>query len=161
MNQPILIPTYQNEFSKITAFCAGYSDTACGDAETLPVKLLLRWKHGAIKASGKSNAWLYTVQKTKRKIIYAHQRFRQRSPAMKLSSPLAKKWNRPVGQKISDSQLQMLSSLSPHYFNEAQIGWLCASLRICIDEIANALLANKEPSINACSARGKSCGLKK
>ena len=105
------------------------------------------WTYKGIPAN--PVAWLYTVAKNKAKNhIHRHQLFTEKiAKEIKNSSAKMREIEIDLSEKnITDSQLQMLFAVChPAISTEAQIG---LSLRILcgfgIDEIANALLTNKE-----------------
>jgi RNA polymerase sigma factor (sigma-70 family) len=153
MDEQELIPhLFRTEFRKITAvLCKLFGIQHIEVAEDLASETFLsaleNWTYKGIPES--PTAWLYTVAKNKAKNYLA----RNQIFAEKISNPK----NYPSSEiqdieidlsekNITDSQLQMLFAIChPSISAEAQIG---LSLRILcgfgIDEIATALLSNKE-----------------
>jgi RNA polymerase sigma factor (sigma-70 family) len=153
MERQELIPhLFRTEFRKITSVLCKFlgiehiviaediaSDTFLAAVET--------WTYKGIPAN--PTAWLYTVAKNKAKNhIARNQLFTQKiAVELKATSPEAHEIEIDLSDKnITDSQLQMLFAIChPSIPAEAQIG---LALRILcgfgIDEIANALLSNKE-----------------
>ena len=153
MEQQELIPhLFRTEFRKITAVLCKFlgiehieaaediaSDTFLSAVET--------WTYKGIPAN--PVAWLYTVAKNKAKNhIHRNQLFTEKIvKEIKKSPTEMQEIEIDLSDKnITDSQLQMLFAIChPSISTEAQIG---LALRILcgfgIDEIANALLTNKE-----------------
>src|ERR1700724_295255 len=153
MEEQELIPhLFRTEFRKITAvLCKLFGIQHIEVAEDLASETFLsaleNWTFKGIPESPK--AWLYSVAKNKAKnYISRNQIFREKilNP-LNHSSPETEGIEIDLSEKnITDSQLQMLFAVChPSISTEAQIG---LSLRILcgfgIDEIANALLTNKE-----------------
>jgi RNA polymerase sigma factor (sigma-70 family) len=153
MEEQELIPhLFRTEFRKITAvLCKLFGIQHIEVAEDLASETFLsaleNWTFKGIPES--PTAWLYSVAKNKAKnYISRNQIFRE-----KISNPINYSSSEIQGieidlsdKNITDSQLQMLFAVChPSISTEAQIG---LSLRILcgfgIDEIANALLTNKE-----------------
>ena len=153
MKQPELIPhLFRTEFRKITAvLCKLFGIAHIEIAEDIASETFLRaietWPYKGVPEN--PTAWLYTVAKNKAKnYIHRDQVFTGKiageirhtlSGIEEIEIDLSE-------QNITDSQLQMLFAIChPSISTEAQIG---LALRILcgfgIDEIANALLTNKE-----------------
>ncbi|HEY5406713.1 MAG TPA: sigma-70 family RNA polymerase sigma factor [Ginsengibacter sp.] len=165
MNQQELIPhLFRTEFRKITAvLCKTFGTAFSGIemAEDIASETFLSaietWTYKGIPEN--PTAWLYAVAKNKAKnYIIRNQLFIDKiSNELKQSSPTTEEVEIDLSEKnITDSQLQMLFAVChPSISTEAQIG---LALRILcgfgIDEIANALLSNKE-TINKRLLRAK------
>ncbi|PHN01746.1 RNA polymerase sigma factor [Flavilitoribacter nigricans] len=152
MEQADLIPhLFRTEFSKITAvLCKHFGLHQIEVAEDIAgdtfAAALETWPHRGIPAN--PSAWLYTVAKNKTKnLLQRDQLFTN-----KIAPQLQPGPERPDPDidwseaNIQDSQLRMLFAIcDPVIPQEAQIA---LALRILcgfgIDEIANALLANKD-----------------
>jgi RNA polymerase sigma factor (sigma-70 family) len=153
MQQPELIPhLFRTEFSKITAvLCRLFGIEHMEAAEDLTSETFLSaletWSYKGVPEN--PTAWLYAVAKNKaRNYMKRNQLFHQKI-ATEIKHTAAKEELVEVDlseKNITDSQLQMLFAIChPSLPAEAQIG---LSLRILcgfgIDEIATALLSNKE-----------------
>ncbi len=153
MEQQELIPhLFRTEFRKITAVLCKYLgiehiEVAEDIAGETFLSALETWTYNGIPQN--PVAWLYTVAKNKAKNQVARQQLFTKKIAgeLKKSSPKTEEIEIDLSeQNITDSQLQMLFAVChPAISTEAQIG---LALRILcgfgIDEIANALLSNKE-----------------
>ncbi len=155
MNQQEIIPhLFRTEFRKITAvLCKSFGNAFHGIemAEDIASETFLSametWTYKGIPEN--PTAWLYAVAKNKAKnYIARNQLFANKiATELKQSSPTTQEMEIDLSEKnITDSQLQMLFAVChPSISPEAQIG---LALRILcgfgIDEIANALLSNKE-----------------
>ena len=153
MEEQELIPhLFRTEFRKITAvLCKLFGIQHIEVAEDLASETFLsaleNWTFKGIPES--PTAWLYSVAKNKAKnYIIRNQIFREKilNPINQYSSEIEGIEIDLSEKNITDSQLQMLFAVChPSISTEAQIG---LSLRILcgfgIDEIANALLTNKE-----------------
>lgn len=153
MEEQELIPhLFRTEFRKITAvlckfFGIAYIETAEDLASETFLSALETWTYKGIPENPR--AWLYTVAKNKAKnYVKRHDLFIKNiaGDIKRSSSEIQETEIDLSGKNISDSQLQMLFAIChPSISTEAQIG---LSLRILcgfgIDEIANALLSNKE-----------------
>jgi RNA polymerase sigma factor (sigma-70 family) len=153
MNHPALLPhLFRTEFSKITAvlcklFGIQHIETAEDIASDTFLQALETWTYKGIPEN--PTAWLYTVAKNKAKNhLLRNQLFSGKITAeLKHGSPATEEMEIDLSDKnITDSQLQMLFAVChPAIPTEAQIG---LALRVLcgfgIDEIANALLSNKE-----------------
>jgi len=151
--QEELIPhLFRTEFRKITAvLCKFLGIEHIQVAEDIASETFLSaletWTYKGIPKN--PVAWLYTVAKNKAKnYIHRNKLFTGKiKDELKSSSPKTEEIEIDLSEKnISDSQLQMLFAVChPSIPTEAQIG---LALRILcgfgIDEIANALLTNKE-----------------
>ena len=153
MKQQELIPhLFRTEFRKIAAvLCKHLGIEHIETAEDITSETFLSaletWSYKGIPEN--PTAWLYSVAKNKaknyinRNHIFTVKILKQ----IKYSSPENEEIEIDMSDKnITDSQLQMLFAIChPSISTEAQIG---LSLRILcgfgIDEIANALLTNKE-----------------
>lgn len=151
MQQKDLIPhLFRSEFSKITAvLCKHFGTEHIALAEDIAGETFLAaletWPRKGIPEN--PAAWLYTVAKNKARNHFSrlHTFHTCVSPALQQSTPPTTDIDLSE-QHISDSQLQMLFTIChPCIPPESQIG---LALRILcgfgIDEIANALLTNKE-----------------
>lgn len=153
MNQEELIPhLFRTEFRKITAvlcklFGIEHVEIAEDIASATFLSALETWTYKGIPEN--PTAWLYAVAKNK-SINYLNRNHLfagKISKELKQSSLEIQEINIDLSdENIKDSQLQMLFAVChPSISTEAQIG---LSLRILcgfgIDEIANALLSNKE-----------------
>jgi RNA polymerase sigma factor (sigma-70 family) len=153
MEQQELIPhLFRTEFRKITAvLCKLFGIQHIEIAEDIASETFLSafetWTFKGIPEN--PTAWLYSVAKNKaRNYITRHHIFTEKIVSqIKYSSSEIQEIEIDLSYKnITDSQLQMLFAIChPSISTEAQIG---LSLRILcgfgIDEIANALLTNKE-----------------
>ena len=155
MNQQEIIPhLFRTEFRKITAvLCKSFGNAFNGIeiAEDIASETFLSaietWTYKGIPEN--PTAWLYAVAKNKAKnYIARNQLFTDKiATELKQSSPTTQEIEIDLSEKnITDSQLQMLFAVChPSISPEAQIG---LALRILcgfgIEEIANALLSNKE-----------------
>jgi RNA polymerase sigma factor (sigma-70 family) len=153
MHQPELIPhLFRTEFSKITTvLCRLFGIEHMEAAEDLTSETFLAaletWTYKGIPEN--PAAWLYTVAKNKaRNYINRNRLFNEKIAAeIKHTATKDELVEVDLSEKnITDSQLQMLFAIChPSLSAEAQIG---LSLRILcgfgIDEIATALLTNKE-----------------
>jgi RNA polymerase sigma factor (sigma-70 family) len=153
MKQQELIPhLFRQEFSKITAvLCKLFGITHIEIAEDIASETFLlaleTWTYKGIPEN--PAGWLYSVAKNKAKnCINRNHIFAEKIVSqIKYSSTETQQIEIDLSEKNStDSQLQMLFAVChPSISTEAQIG---LSLRILcgfgIEEIANALLANKE-----------------
>jgi RNA polymerase sigma-70 factor (ECF subfamily) len=153
MRQQELIPhLFRTEFRKITAvLCKLFGIEHIEDAEDIAGDAFLSafetWPYKGIPEN--PTAWLYTVAKNKaRNYISRHQLFTGKIiNEIKQAESATGEIEIDLSDKnITDSQLQMLFAVChPSISTEAQIG---LSLRILcgfgIDEIATALLTNKE-----------------
>ncbi len=151
MQQKELIPhLFRTEFQKITAvlckrFGIGHIEIAEDIASETFLSAMENWSYKGIPQN--PTAWLYTVAKNKAKnYISRHQLFSEKiAPQLNITESAFDEID--LSEKnITDSQLQMLFAVChPYISTEAQIG---LALRILcgfgIDEIANALLSNKE-----------------
>jgi RNA polymerase sigma factor (sigma-70 family) len=153
MNQQEVIPhLFRTEFRKITAvlskfFGIGHIETAEDVASETFLSAIETWTYKGIPEN--PTAWLYAVAKNKAKnYISRNQLFTNKiATELKQSSPTTQEIEIDLSDKnITDSQLQMLFAVChPSIAPEAQIG---LALRVLcgfgIEEIANALLSNKE-----------------
>ena len=153
MEQQELIPhLFRTEFRKITSvLCKFLGVEHIEMAEDIASETFLSavetWTYKGIPAN--PTAWLYTVAKNKAKNhISRHRLFTEKiAKEIKPGSLQIPEMEIDLSDKnITDSQLQMLFAIChPSISTEAQIG---LSLRILcgfgIDEIASALLTNKE-----------------
>ena len=153
MEQQELIPhLFRTEFRKITAVLCkflgiGHIEVAEDIASDTFLSAVETWTYKGIPAN--PTAWLYAVAKNKAKnhLTRNHLFTEKIAPQIKYSSGEMEEMEIDLSDKnIEDSQLQMLFAIChPAISIEAQIG---LSLRILcgfgIDEIANALLTNKE-----------------
>jgi RNA polymerase sigma factor (sigma-70 family) len=155
MNQQELIPhLFRTEFRKITAvLCKFFGPALSGIeiAEDIASETFLSaleiWTYKGIPEN--PTAWLYAVAKNKAiNYINRNHLFTDKiAKEIKQSSSEIQEIEIDLSEKnITDSQLQMLFAIChPSISTESQIG---LSLRILcgfgIDEIANALLTNKE-----------------
>jgi len=153
MEQQELIPhLFRTEFRKITAVLCKllgieHIDIAEDIASETFLSALETWTYKGIPEN--PTAWLYTVAKNKAK-NHIHRNnifFGKIAPQIKGNANETVEMEIDLSEKnITDSQLQMLFAVChPSISTEAQIG---LALRILcgfgIDEIANALLSNKE-----------------
>ena len=153
MEQQQLIPhLFRTEFRKITAvLCKLFGIEHIEMAEDIAGETFLAaletWAYKGVPQN--PTAWLYSVAKNKAKNhLQRQQLFTGKvSDQIKSSPVLIEEFEIDLSEKnIKDSQLQMLFAIChPAISTEAQIG---LALRILcgfgIDEIANALLTNKE-----------------
>jgi RNA polymerase sigma factor (sigma-70 family) len=152
MNQQALIPhLFRTEFRKITAvlckrFGIDHIETAEDIASETFLAALEAWTYKGIPES--PVGWLYAVAKNKAKNhFHRNQIFAEKIAKAIKDEAAADEINLDLSEKnITDSQLQMLFAIChPTIPTESQIG---LALRILcgfgIDEIANALLTNKE-----------------
>jgi len=163
MEQGELIPhLFRTEFRKITAvlckyFGIGYIETAEDIAGETFLAAIETWPYNGIPPN--PAAWLYTVAKNKaRNYIQRNKNFYEKV-AVAIKDQSTESYEQEIdlsSQNINDSQLQMLFAIChPSISTESQIG---LALRILcgfgIEEIANALLTNKE-TINKRLSRAK------
>ena len=153
MEQPELIPhLFRTEFRKITSvLCKFFGLEHVEVAEDIASETFLSaleiWTYKGIPEN--PIAWLYSVAKNKaRNYINRHNLFKDKiAGEIKYTTSDSQEIEIDLSDKnITDSQLQMLFAIChPAISTEAQIG---LSLRILcgfgIEEIANALLTNKE-----------------
>lgn len=153
MGQQELIPhLFRTEFRKIAVvlcklFGIEHIETAEDIASETFLSALETWTYKGIPEN--PTAWLYAVAKNKaRNYIHHNQIFTGKiAPEIKYVSTKTEEIEIDLSdENIVDSELQMLFAIChPSISTEAQIG---LSLRILcgfgIDEIANALLSNKE-----------------
>jgi RNA polymerase sigma-70 factor (ECF subfamily) len=153
MEQQELIPhLFRTEFRKITAvlcklFGIAHIEVAEDIAGETFLSALETWPYRGIPEN--PTAWLYSVAKNKAKnhINRSHIFAEKIVKEVQSATPLSEEIVIDLSEKnITDSQLQMLFAIChPAISAEAQIG---LALRILcgfgIDEIANALLTNKE-----------------
>ena len=153
MEQPELIPhLFRTEFRKITSvLCKFFGLEHVEIAEDIASETFLSaleiWTYKGIPEN--PIAWLYSVAKNKaRNYINRHNLFKDKiAGEIKYTTSDSQEIEIDLSDKnITDSQLQMLFAIChPAISTEAQIG---LSLRILcgfgIEEIANALLTNKE-----------------
>jgi RNA polymerase sigma factor (sigma-70 family) len=153
MEEQELIPhLFRTEFRKITSvlckfFGIAYIETAEDIASETFLSALETWTYKGIPEN--PTAWLYTVAKNKAKnYVKRHDLFINHiaGDIKHSSSEIRENEIDLSGKNISDSQLQMLFAIChPSISTESQIG--LSLLILCgfgIDEIANALLSNKE-----------------
>ena len=153
MQQPELIPhLFRTEFSKISAvLCSLFGIEHVEAAEDLTSETFLAaletWTYKGIPEN--PTAWLYTVAKNKAKnYMRRNDLFRNKiTSEIKHTTVTTEEPEIDMSDKnITDSQLQMLFAIChPSLPAEAQIG--LALRLLCgfgIDEIATALLSNKE-----------------
>jgi RNA polymerase sigma factor (sigma-70 family) len=153
MEQQELIPhLFRTEFRKITSvlcklFGIAHIEVAEDIASETFLSAMESWPYKGIPEN--PTAWLYSVAKNKAKnyINRSHLFATKIAGDIKYASPQTEEIEIDLSEKnITDSQLQMLFAIChPSILSEAQIG---LALRILcgfgIDEIANALLTNKE-----------------
>ena len=153
MNQQELIPhLFRTDFRKITSVLCkllglAYVETAEDIAGETFLLALETWPYKGTPEN--PAAWLHAVAKNKAKnYIARHNVFAGKiAPDLKHSSCETEEMDIDLSEKnFTDSQLQMMFAIChPSISTEAQIG---LSLRILcgfgIDEIANALLTNKD-----------------
>ena len=153
MQQNELIPhLFRTEFRKITSvLCKLVGIEHIEIAEDIAGETFLSametWSYKGIPEN--PTAWLYTVAKNKAKNYFHRQQVftGKIAPQIKITQSASEEIEIDLSDKnITDSQLQMLFAIChPSIATEAQIG---LSLRILcgfgIDEIAHALLSNKE-----------------
>lgn len=153
MEQPALIPhLFRTESRKIVAVLARlmgiqYMDAAEDIVAETFLAALETWPYKGIPEN--PNAWLYTVAKNKaRNYLTRNQIFTNKIiHQLQQNTPGDTEIDIDLSEKnITDSQLQMLFAVChPAISTEAQIG---LALRVLcgfgIDEIASALLSNKE-----------------
>ncbi|MES2003848.1 MAG: sigma-70 family RNA polymerase sigma factor [Bacteroidota bacterium] len=153
MNQPELIPhLFRTEYSKIVSVLGRllgmqHIDVAEDIAAETFLTAIETWPYKGIPAN--PAAWLYTVAKNKAKnLLTRNHIFREKVlPGIQQDEFILAETEIDLSeQNISDSQLQMLFAVCNPIINaESQIG---LALRILcgfgIDEIADALLSNKE-----------------
>jgi RNA polymerase sigma factor (sigma-70 family) len=153
MQHPELIPhLFRTEFSKITAvLCRLFGIEHMEAAEDLTSETFLSaleaWSYKGVPEN--PSAWLYAVAKNKARNYIRRNRLFNEKIVAEIKHTAAKDELPEVDlsqKNITDSQLQMLFAIChPSLSAEAQIG---LSLRILcgfgIDEIATALLSNKE-----------------
>lgn len=153
MKQPELLPhLFRNEFSKIVSvlikkFGFIHIETAEDIASDTFLAAYENWSYKGIPEN--PSAWLYFVAKNKAKNYLQRQSYFAENSAQKISQSVAENFETDIDlseQNITDSLLQMLFAVChPSISVESQIG---LALRILcgfgIDEIATALLTNKE-----------------
>ncbi len=153
MNQPELLPhLFRTEFSKITAvLCKLFGLKHIEIAEDIAGDTFLaaaeNWSYNGIPPN--PTAWLYSVAKNKTLTYLKRNQLYSEIPTSQkelLTEKFAEIEIDLSLQNITDSQLQMLFAVChPSISAESQIG---LALRILcgfgIDEIATALLSNKE-----------------
>ena len=153
MQQNELIPhLFRTEFRKITSvLCKLVGIEHIEIAEDIAGENFLSametWSYKGMPEN--PTAWLYTVAKNKAKNYFHRQQVftGKIAPQIKITQSASEEIEIDLSDKnITDSQLQMLFAIChPSIATEAQIG---LSLRILcgfgIDEIAHALLSNKE-----------------
>ena len=153
MEQAVLIPhLFRTESRKMVAVLTRQLGIQYIDAvEDLVAETFLAaletWPYKGIPQN--PNAWLYTVAKNKARNYLNRDQLFANKIAVQLRQDLQSKIEIDIDlseQNITDSQLQMLFAVChPVIATEAQIG---LALRVLcgfgIDEIANALLSNKE-----------------
>ncbi len=153
MEQQQLIPhLFRTEFSKITTvLCKHFGIQHMQLAEDIAseafISALETWAYN--EAPENPQAWLYAVAKNKAKNYFKRNDifFKKIQPQLKNATETSEEPAIDLSDRnITDSQLQMLFAIChPAISTEAQIG---LSLRILcgfgIEEIANALLTNKE-----------------
>ena len=153
MNEQELIPhLFRTEFRKITAvlcklFGIAHIEIAEDIAGETFLSALETWPYKGIPEN--PTAWIYAVAKNKAKNYINRNHIFTEKISTQLKHPLPGSQEIEIDlsdKNIMDSQLQMLFAIChPSISTEAQIG---LSLRILcgfgIDEIANALLTNKE-----------------
>ena len=153
MERQILIPhLFRKEFSKITTvLCNRFGILHIETAEDIASETFLlaleTWSYKGIPEN--QTAWLYTVAKNKaiNHLKRNHLFSAKIATELKYRVPDSTEINIDLSDKnIKDSQLQMLFAIChPSISTEAQIG---LALRVLcgfgIDEIATALLTNKE-----------------
>jgi RNA polymerase sigma-70 factor (ECF subfamily) len=161
MQQQELIPhLFRTEFQKITAvLCKRFGVEHIEVAEDIASETFLaameNWSYKGVPQN--STAWLYAVAKNKAKnYINRNQLFTQKIAPQLKGQEIAFDDIDLSEKNITDSQLQMLFAVChPSISAQAQIG---LALRVLcgfgIDEIANALLSNKE-TISKRLARAK------
>ncbi|MES2371957.1 MAG: DUF6596 domain-containing protein [Bacteroidota bacterium] len=153
MLTPAIIPhLFRSEFRKITAVLVKllgleHIDLAEDIAGETFLTALETWPYKGVPEN--PTAWLYTVAKNKAKthLTRKHIFTDKIIPHLQHAQPLVAEIEIDLSEKnITDSQLQMLFAVcNPAISTESQIG---LALRILcgfgIDEIANALLSNRE-----------------
>jgi RNA polymerase sigma factor (sigma-70 family) len=153
MEQPALIPhLFRTESRKIVAVLARllgmpYMDAAEDIVAETFLAALETWPYKGIPEN--PNAWLYTVAKNKARNYLTRNQIFTNKIASQLQQDLTDDTAVDIDlseKNITDSQLQMLFAVChPAISTEAQIG---LALRVLcgfgIDEIASALLSNKE-----------------
>jgi RNA polymerase sigma-70 factor (ECF subfamily) len=151
MQQDLLPHLFRSEFSKITAvltrhFGLDRLEVAEDIASEVFLTALETWTYRGIPEN--PVAWLYTVAKNKTKNYLQRQHTFSKKVAGNIGQfPAEESADIDLSEgNITDSQLRMLFAIChPAVSTEAQIG---LALRILcgfgIDEIANALLTNKE-----------------
>lgn len=150
MQQPLIPHLFRTEFAKITSvlcklFGIGNIELAEDIASETFLAALETWPYKGVPEN--PAAWLYTVAKNKAKNHFKHQQVFDDKIAPQLKVPLQEVLDVDLSDaNVTDSQLQMLFAVChPAIPVESQIG---LSLRILcgfgIDEIATALLTNKE-----------------
>jgi RNA polymerase sigma factor (sigma-70 family) len=153
MEQQQLIPhLFRTEYSKIIAVLCRFlgienMEVAEDIASGTFLLALETWSYKGIPEN--PTAWLYAVAKNKAKNHLTRNHLFREKIARQLKADSAEISEKEIDlsdKNIRDSQLQMLFAVChPSISTEAQIG---LSLRILcgfgIDEIANALLTNKE-----------------
>jgi len=153
MEQPTLIPhLFRTEFRKITAVLAKllgmqHIEIAEDIASETFLTALETWPYKGIPEN--PTAWLYAVAKNKAKNHLTRNKIFTEKVSGQIQHDTAVITEMDIDlsdQNITDSQLQMLFAVChPSLSTESQIG---LALRVLcgfgIDEIANALLSNKE-----------------
>jgi RNA polymerase sigma factor (sigma-70 family) len=153
MEQQELIPhLFRTEFRKITAvLCKLFGIEHIEIAEDLASETFLSaletWAYKGLPAN--PTAWLYSVAKNKARNYIARNKIFTEKVSFQIKNDEQRNDDIEIDlsdKNITDSQLQMLFAIChPSISTEAQVG---LSLRILcgfgIDEIANALLTNKE-----------------
>ena len=152
MEQELIPHLFRTEFRKITAvlcklFGIAHMEIAEDIAGETFLSALETWPYKGIPEN--PAAWLYSVAKNKAKnyINREHIFTEKVAGQIKSATPLTEEMIIDLSEKnITDSQLQMMFAIChPAIPTESQIG---LALRILcgfgIDEIANALLTNKE-----------------
>lgn len=153
MDQPALIPhLFRTEFRKITAvvckhFGIGNMELAEDIAGETFLAAMETWPYKGIPPH--PVAWLYTVAKNKaRNQIHRRKLFAEKiEPGIRRSSETSETFDIDLSEpNITDSQLQMMFAVChPSISTESQIGLALRLLcGLGIEEIANALLTNKE-----------------
>jgi RNA polymerase sigma-70 factor (ECF subfamily) len=153
MERQELIPhLFRTEFRKITAvlskiFGIEHIEIAEDIASDTFLSALETWTYKGVPEN--PTAWLYTVAKNKARNYFTHNKIFEQKISSQLNHSASQTQEIEIDlsdKNITDSQLQMLFAIChPSISTEAQIG---LSLRILcgfgIDEIATALLTNKE-----------------
>lgn len=153
MSSPAIIPhLFRTEFRKITSVLVKllgmeHIDMAEDIAGETFLTALETWPYKGVPEN--PTAWLYTVAKNKAKthLTRKHTFTGKIVPHLQHAQPLSSEIEIDLSdENITDSQLQMLFAVcNPVISTESQVG---LALRILcgfgIDEIANALLSNRE-----------------